>query len=71
MKHYTPTVRKYFGNEYIIDERYFEWKNNRSSKFKWITFNVDFLYKLCPEINLKLEIVDENEDFYLIRMSRK
>jgi len=63
-------LRKYFVNDYIIYERYFEWKNKRSSKFKWITFNVDFLSKLCSEINLKLEIIDENEDFYLIRMSK-
>ncbi|MFB0561445.1 MAG: class I SAM-dependent methyltransferase [Candidatus Lokiarchaeia archaeon] len=64
-------LRKYFGGDYIVDERYFEWKNKRSSNFRWITFNVNFLSKLCSEMDLKLEIIDENEDFYLIRISEK
>ncbi len=58
-------------NEYYIAELYPIYKNKIGPNFKWISFNPKYLSKLCQELNLKLEIIERSNNFYLAKITKK
>ncbi|MFX0029517.1 MAG: class I SAM-dependent methyltransferase [Candidatus Hermodarchaeota archaeon] len=67
---HTDYRRKYYSSKYKIS-----WKGKIYRKgFRWLYFNIGYLQKFCNSFNLKLKIVDEEEDegrqMYLVRLLR-
>ena len=60
---------KYYSSKYKII-----WKGNIRKGFRWFYFNINFLPTFCRKFNLKLEILDEDDDdgrkMYLVRLLR-
>lgn len=46
------------------------WKNKKSDWIKWISFNPNFLGKLCAEAGLKMQVLRKNKQSYLARITK-
>ena len=66
MRH-TDFRKKFYSSKYIP-----LWKGKTGKKFRWLYFNINYLPKFCHKYNLKLEILDEDDDegrkMYLVRL---
>lgn len=66
---HTDYRQKHYSSKYKI-----LWKGRIRKGFRWFYFNINYLPEFCKKFNLKLEIVDEEEDegrqMYLVRLFR-
>jgi len=66
MRH-TDYRKKYYSSKYTP-----LWKGKTFKKFRWFYFNINYLPRFCHKYNLKLDILDEDNDegrkMYLIRL---
>ncbi len=66
MRH-TDYRKKYYSSKYIP-----LWKGKIAKKFRWFYFNINYLPRFCHKYNLKLDILNEDDDegrkMYLVRL---
>jgi SAM-dependent methyltransferase len=66
---HTDYRRKYYSSKYKI-----LWRGKINKGFRWFYFNINYLSEFCIKFNLKMEIIDEEEDegrqMYLVRLLR-
>ncbi|KKN64316.1 hypothetical protein LCGC14_0492790 [marine sediment metagenome] len=64
---HTDYRKKYYSSKYFP-----LWKGKYGKKFRWLYFNINYLPKFCRKYQLKLEVLDEEEDdgrkLYLVRL---
>ena len=63
--------KKIENGDFFKAEIYPWWKNKKGPKFKWISFNMNFLSRICDKAGLNLKILGKDKYNYLIRITKK
>jgi len=64
-------LKKEEDDNYFVWEFFCEYNNKRSETFKWIRFNINFLNSLLKENSLKMKILNENDYWYCLEITKE
>lgn len=63
-------ARKIEDKDFVIVRMFPVWQNQKGKGFYWISFNINFLKKICEKEKLKMEITEQNQRHALLKITK-